>query len=77
LQRVVDLYLYPDDRHTVTQYLERVAAELVKMDHELISLVNKLQDTFSNLGAQFANLVVYGVLTKLLYLKAESWTCPS
>ena len=24
-----------------------------KMDHELIKLVNKLQDTFNNLGAQF------------------------
>lgn len=23
------------------------------MDHELIKLVNKLQDTFNNLGAQF------------------------
>ena len=47
------------------------------MDSDLIKLVNKLQDTFSNLG----ELVYFYTrtatfLTKVVVTKVGSWICP-
>ena len=44
------------------------------MDADLIKLVNKLQDTFSNLGP---SLLCHYPSRKLTCIQAESWTCPS
>lgn len=52
------------------------------MDADLIKLVNKLQDTFANLGQSFVFLSSLRVITRdsrasASNMQAESWTCPS